>query len=128
MMKRLLLILITLTACSPPTIEQQHAAAMRRHIYISDMDQYGLDDVWVPSIKGDCEDYALWMRERVGGRLLYVRTEQGQAHIVLNVDGKIIDNLSRDVYPRSEMKHKLIFEMTDEHVQQFLKARGSRGQ
>lgn len=81
-------------------------------------------DTWSPTLRGDCEDYALAMLERVGGQLLYVRTEQGQAHIVLDVDGKIIDILSSKVYPRSEMKHKLIFEMTDEHVEQFLKARG----
>lgn len=125
-MKRFFPILIILTACSPPTIEQQHAAAMRQHIYITDMDRYGVEDLWTPSLTGDCEDYVLWMRERVGGQLLHVRTEQGQAHIVLDVDGKIIDNLSRRVYQRSEMKHKIIFEMTEDHVEQFLKARGKR--
>jgi len=116
-----------IVSCAPPaTVEQQHAAAMRHHVYVSDMEQYGVDDYWTPSLTGDCEDYALWMQERVGGRLLYVRIESKDAHIVLDVGGKMVDNLSRKVYPRSEMKHKLIFEMTDEHVQQFLKARGKR--
>lgn len=122
-----LILATAIMLCSACTVEHQHVSAMRRHIYISDQEQYGREDVWTPSLKGDCEDYALWMRERVGGRLLYVRTEQGQAHIVLDVDGKIIDNLSQKVYQRSEMKHKIVFEMTDEHVQQFLKARGKNG-
>ena len=125
-MRFLIVILLMLTACSPPTLEQQHAAAMRQHVYASDMEQYGVEDYWIASLRGDCEDYALWMHKQVGGQLLYVRTEQGQAHIVLDVDGKIIDNLSQKVYQRSEMKHKIVFEMTDEHVQQFLKARGKR--
>lgn len=123
-MMRLLTLIIFITACSPATLEQQHAAAMRHHVYITDQEQYGVEEYWTPSLTGDCEDYALWMRERVGGNLLYVSTEQGQAHIVLDVGGKIIDSLSRKVYPRSEMKHKLILEMTDKHVDQFLKARG----
>jgi len=88
------------------------------------MEQYGREDVWTPSLRGDCEDYALWVRERVGGELMYVRTVEGELHVVLNVNGKIVDNLSPTVYSRSEMKHKLIFEMTDKHVEQFLKARG----
>ena len=116
-----LLICLTLCSCSTLTIEQQQMIAQRWHRYVPDK-----GDVWTPTLRGDCEDYALAMRERVGGQLLYVRTEQGQAHIVLDVDGKIIDNLSRKVYPRSEMKHKLIFEMTETHVEQFLKARGKR--
>lgn len=118
--------LIIYVFLKPKTIEQQHAAAMRHHVYIADMEQYGVEDYWIPSLTGDCEDYALWMRERVGGELMYVLTEQGQSHIVLDVDGKIVDSLSKRVYPRSKMKHKLIFEMTDKHVEQFLKARGER--
>lgn len=108
----------------PKTIEQQHAAAMRQHVYVSDMDQYGVEDYWISSLRGDCEDYALWMQERVGGQLLYVITESKDAHVVLDVNGQIVDSLSTQVYPRSLMRHKLVFEMTDEHVQQFLKARG----
>lgn len=112
---------LSLCSCSTLTIEQHQIIAQRWHRYVPDK-----GDVWSPTLRGDCEDYALAMRERVGGQLLYVRTEQGQPHIVLDVNGKIIDNLSRKVYPRSEMKHKLIFEMTDEHVEQFLKARDKR--
>ncbi len=133
MIKTLRIILcVFLSACSPPTLEQQHAAAMRRHIYMSDQEQYGREDVWTPSLKGDCEDYALWMRERVGGQLLYVRTQQGEPHMVLIVGGvydkkknpiagKVIDNLSKHVYPVSEMKHKFVYTLTDWHVENYLK-------
>lgn len=126
MITRCVLLLTTITACSPATIEQQHAAAMRRHVYVSDMEQYGREDVWTPSLRGDCEDYALWMRERVGGELMYVRTPEGELHVVLNVNGKIVDNLSPTVYPRSEMKHKHIMDIPDtpNGLQSFLRNRG----
>lgn len=128
----ILILLIILSACSPPTVEQQHTAAISRHIYISDMDQYGVEDVWIPSLKGDCEDYALWMRERVGGELMYVRTQQGEPHMVLIINGifddkknpisgKIVDSLSQYVYPVSEMKHKFVYTLSDKHVESYLK-------
>lgn len=109
-----------LCACSPATIEQQHSIALSRHTYITDQKQYGKKDVWTPSLKGDCEDYALWMRERVGGNILLVVTEDGQYHAVLDVDGKIVDNLSSHVYPKSLMRHKIIVELNDEQLQQMI--------
>lgn len=131
-MIRILPLLILLSACSPPTLEQQHAAAMRQHVYITDMEQYGVEDVWSPTLRGDCEDYALWMRERVGGDLMYVRTPEGEPHMVLIVggvydkkknpiDGKIIDNLSKHVYQVSEMKHKFVYALTDKHIGTYLR-------
>lgn len=119
---RMILMVVLLASCTQ-TISQQHAVAIQGHVYITDKEQYGREDVWRPSLKGDCEDYALWMRERLGGQLLYVKTESGDYHIVLDVDGVIVDNLSRDVYPRENMNHKLIFALTDQHVQLFLKRR-----
>lgn len=83
------------------------------HSVVSNQQQYGVEEVWTPSLRGDCEDYALWMKQRVGGQLIYVRTEQGEAHIVLNVNGKIVDNMSKVVYPYSEMKHKEVFKLSE---------------
>lgn len=125
-MIRIIPLIICISACSSATIEQQHAAAMRRHVNISDMEQYGREDAWKASLTGDCEDYALWMRERVGGELMYVRTQEGELHIVLNVNGKIVDNLSPTVYRRAEMKHKHIMDIPDTEtgLQSFLRNRG----
>lgn len=112
---------LLLVGCSTVNLQQRHSEALSRHVYIADQEQYGREDVWRSSLRGDCEDYALWMRERVGGQLLYVRTQDGRAHIVLDVDGLVVDNLSSNVYPVEEMKHKLIFALTEKHVEQFMR-------
>lgn len=117
-------LVVALSACPLCEVEQLHAAAMRQHVYITDQEQYGREDVWRPSLKGDCEDYALWMREMVGGQLLYVRTKDGLAHIVLDVDGLIVDSLSSTIYLRENMKHRFIFALSENHVRQFLEKRG----
>lgn len=114
---------LTLCGCSTVAVEQQHALAIKRFTYVEDIYQYGVKDAWTPSLVGDCEDYALWLKERVGGTLWYVYTQDGQAHIVLNVNGKIVDNLSKVVYPASEMKHRFMFEITDEQLPRWLESR-----
>jgi len=114
---------LLLSGCAS-NLQKEHFAAYKNHTYIADQAKYSKADVWTPSLNGDCEDYALYMRQRVGGNLLHVRTQQGEAHMVLDVDGTIVDNLSKVVYPRSEMKHKIVYQLTETHIQQFLKARG----
>lgn len=114
------LTLIILSGCSALTVEHQHAIALKNHHYISDQQQYGKDEVWTASLVGDCEDYALAMRERVGGELMYVRTPEGEDHVVLNVNGKIVDNQSKTVYPLSQMKHKHVYTLTEQHLQNYL--------
>jgi len=108
-------------SCLTLPVDQRHAIAMKNHLYASDQMQYGMEEVWTPSLVGDCEDYALWMRERVGGNIILVRTKEGVAHVVLDVDGKIVDNLSFKVYPRSKMTHKVISELSYKQVNQMLK-------
>lgn len=125
-----LLALLTLSACSSLTVEQQHMIAKRNHHYISDQQQYGADEVWTASLVGDCEDFALWMKQRVGGELVYVRTKQGEPHIVLVVDavvvdgkvvgGKVVDNQASKVYPVSAMTHKQVYVLNDRHLSNYL--------
>ena len=100
-------ILLLLLSCSTDMEALQHKA-QRQHVYITDMEQYGVEDLWVASLRGDCEDYALWVRERVGGDLLMVRTQEGEMHMVLRVDGYIFDNLSNHLYKFEDMPHKYI--------------------
>lgn len=112
--------IIFLSACSPPTLQQEHSWALKKHQYITDQDQYGIPNKWVASLKGDCEDYALVMKNKVGGQLLYVRTPEGEAHIVLDVDGQIVDNTSAKVYPREEMKHKYVYTVKESEIELWL--------
>lgn len=127
-MKKIALILtaIMLQSCSsnqPSYLQRQHTAALKEHVFISDMEQYGVADKWVESLTGDCEDFALYMRRKLGGHLLFVRANTGELHVVLNVRGMIIDNLSSTVYPLAAMPHRLLFTMTEQHISQF-KSRG----
>jgi len=114
---------LLLSGCSS-NLQLEHYKAYRQHQYVSDQQQYGKLDVWSADLKGDCEDYALYMKQRVGGNLLHVSTQQGESHMVLDVNGTIIDNLSKRVYPRSEMTHKVVYQLTEEHIKQFLLRRG----
>jgi len=108
------------------SLQQEHYKAYKQHQYVSDQQQYGKLDVWSADLKGDCEDYALYMRERVGGNLLHVRTQKGEVHMVLDVNGQIVDNLFKTVYPRSKMTHKFVYQLTDTHIAQFMKSRGKK--
>jgi predicted transglutaminase-like cysteine proteinase len=68
--------------------------------YRSDLDQYGVVDWWVvnpPSGEGDCEDYALTKRQRLGRGELVIVGYRRQAHAVLIVDGWVLDNIERRV-------------------------------
>lgn len=115
---------LTLSACQ--SVREQyrlqtiHQQALLQHHYLSDWKQYGVSEYWAASLTGDCEDYALWMKDRVGGQLLYVRTPDGQLHVVLQVENWVIDSASAAVYPREAMRHKLIFVLTEAHVQSYL--------
>lgn len=125
------LICILLSACSPPTLQQEHSWALKKHQYITDRDQYGIENKWVASLRGDCEDYALVMKNKVGGHLLYVRAYTGEAHIVLLVDGVfdknnkpisglVLDNMSRVVYPVGEMRHKYVYTIKESQIELWL--------
>jgi predicted transglutaminase-like cysteine proteinase len=82
---------------------------LRGFTYKTDIELYGIKDKWVVNCKeGDCEDYALCMYKKVGGELIIVRTQDGVAHMVLDVDGVIVDNLSWHTYKIEEMKHNVV--------------------
>jgi predicted transglutaminase-like cysteine proteinase len=71
-----------------------------RFEYVSDLALYGVRDKWVASYRGDCEDFALVLRERLAARgiesrLLLVVTRTGAPHAVLEAEGMILDNNSR---------------------------------
>lgn len=115
-MRLLLVMLLALfsTAVAASTndylnISKLHRAALSQHIYISDMDQYGVVDKWVPSLVGDCEDYAMYMQIKLrehgyASDLWITRTEQNELHVVLVVvvlgTNYVVDNRFAVVYPQ----------------------------
>jgi len=89
---------LILTACTPVnTVEYIHAELLARHTYVTDQDQYGVNDKWVMSLRGDCEDFALFSYFYLVGKgyqpqFWLVRTETDELHAVLVVDGYEFDN------------------------------------
>jgi predicted transglutaminase-like cysteine proteinase len=86
---------------------------------VSDMEQYGRDDVWALPIngKGDCEDFALLKRKLLVQRgwpawalsIAVGTTSQGEAHAVLTVatdKGEyVLDNLTSSILTSSQTGH-----------------------
>ncbi len=88
----------------------QHEA-QQRHEYVSDQEMHGEFEHWEPGLMGDCEDYALWCRERLEGlgvesELIYCKTESGIGHLVLSVKGWILDCRFKDVVSRDDLQYE----------------------
>lgn len=96
-----LILAALLTACATPSpLQQELDHVHSRFEYVSDLAQYGVRDKWVASYRGDCEDFALVLRERLAARgiesrILSVITETGDRHAVLEAQGMIMDNRSK---------------------------------
>lgn len=112
-MKTLLLALALNGGADIEKLQDVHNYALSKHTYVSDVEQYGVEDKWVASLKGDCEDYALYLRNWIGGNLTIVRTKGGVSHMVLIVDGWVIDNLSSTIYKVEDMEHRFIARIPD---------------
>jgi predicted transglutaminase-like cysteine proteinase len=91
------------------TLTSIHKKVFVAFKYVTDKNQYGLEEKWsVPPefldrmiFKGDCDDFAMMCRKlcREAGidnsRLLFCHTEDGEGHLVLEVEGYVLDNRSR---------------------------------
>ena len=79
--------------------------AHKGHRYVSDQEQYSLREHWTESLEGDCEDFALSVRKmlkkhNIESDLVFCLTETGTGHLVVSVDGWILDN--RNVFVRRQ--------------------------
>lgn len=83
------------------------------HTYVQDQAQYQRPEHWTTSLVGDCEDFALWCRQElavhgIASDLIFCLTEQGEGHLVLSVDGYILDNRHRWVMRRDDLDYTWI--------------------
>ncbi len=90
-----------------------HGEAMSQHVYITDQEQYGVSDKWIPSLVGDCEDYALWIQRELNksgavADIWIVRTENGESHAVAVVGDLVLDIRSEKVIRRDRLPYKWI--------------------
>jgi predicted transglutaminase-like cysteine proteinase len=114
-MRKFILLIILITPFNPfaqdkiDKFKWVQSYAQNNHVYISDIDQYGVNDKWVVSLKGDCEDYALWIQKVIGGRLLWVFIEDTKEyHMVLEKDGYIFDNRYSHIYKVEYIRYKVL--------------------
>lgn len=85
--------------------------------YTTDKEQYGLTEKWsVPpefsrgmTFKGDCDDFAMMCRKLCreegieNSRLVACLTELDEGHLVLEVEGYILDNRSRKLETKDSL-------------------------
>lgn len=93
------------------TLSEIHSKVFDVFEYTTDREHYGLEEKWsVPpeysadmTFKGDCDDFAMMCRKlcREAGidnsRLVVCYDETGEGHLVLEVEGYVLDNRSRDL-------------------------------
>lgn len=80
------------------------------HRYIEDQDQYGVEEYWTIDLRGDCEDFALWCRQElkkigIESNLILCKTENGEGHLVCDVEGWILDNRHYHVMPKNRLEY-----------------------
>ena len=82
------------------------------HVYTTDKLQYKKNDHWRPELVGDCEDFALACDKELmklgvdSGEYILCYTETDDYHMVLSVDGWILDNRQRRVKSRDDLPYK----------------------
>src|SRR3712207_4239911 len=110
---------IDLTLERMAQLQQVNSHVNSTIVEVSDMEQYGREDVWALPIsgKGDCEDFALLKRKLLLQRgwpasalsISVGTTSQGEAHAVLTVttaSGEyVLDNLTSAILPTSQTGH-----------------------
>lgn len=74
---------------------------------------HGRFDDWTPELIGDCDSYALWIRDEllkygIEADLIYAKVdgvEPNGDHLVASVNGWILDNRYRWVMSRDELPY-----------------------
>ncbi|MET3998822.1 transglutaminase-like cysteine peptidase [Marinobacterium sp. MBR-109] len=87
--------------------------AHNQHEYHYDHDRYGISEYWTVDLVGDCEDFALWSRDQLEQQgihpdLVFCRVETGGGHLVLHVDGWILDNRHKWVMRQDDLPYEWV--------------------
>jgi predicted transglutaminase-like cysteine proteinase len=110
---------VTLTPERMSELRQINSHVNSTIVEVSDMDQYGREDVWTlpTSGRGDCEDFALLKRKLLVQRgwpasalsIAVGTTSSGEAHAVLVVTTAsseyVLDNLTSSILPPTQTGH-----------------------
>ena len=92
-----------------------------RFTYVPDEERFGEADYWMTisdldadgKLRGDCDDHALLCRHElrakyIPNRLLFCQCENGEYHLVCEVDGWILDNRFERVISRDDLQYRWI--------------------
>lgn len=95
--------------CLQPLLDR----ARSLHSYVDDRTQYQQAEYWTADLQGDCEDFALWVRGQLSvagipSDLVYAVTETGGGHLVVSVEGWILDNRHKWVMPRDALPYRWV--------------------
>jgi predicted transglutaminase-like cysteine proteinase len=110
------LTVLLLIACTPAQpIKNIHTELLSHHTYLTDQKQYGVNDKWVSSLTGDCEDFSLFsyfllVDKGYEPQFWLVRTEKGGMHTVIVVDGYEFDS-ARKLRPILETNYTYLAEI-----------------
>lgn len=85
--------------------------AHAEHVYRYDRDLYGVNEHWEIGLEGDCEDFALWCRQElkqigIHADLVYCKVETGEGHLVLHVEGWVLDNRHKWVMRQEDLPYE----------------------
>ncbi|WP_262297757.1 transglutaminase-like cysteine peptidase [Microvirga sesbaniae] len=117
---------VTLTPERMSELRQINSHVNSTIVEVSDMDQYGREDVWTlpTSGRGDCEDFALLKRKLLLQRgwptsalsISVGTTSSGEPHAVLVVttaSGEyVLDNLTSSILPPAQTGHTFLSRQT----------------
>ena len=92
------------------TLKEVLSEAHAGHMYTTDWISHGVAEYWQPDLIGDCEDFALWCRDRLKEKgiesdLILCQTIEIGLHLVLSVKGWILDNRSQWVRRRDDVDY-----------------------
>jgi len=97
-------------------LKKIHKRVFKGFEYITDKEQYSNIEKWVipenpDKVKGDCEDFGLAIRtllieESIPCRLVFCYDETGAGHLVVSVDGWILDNRQTKVVTRDRLEKR----------------------
>jgi len=93
------------------TLQRVLNEAHEGHVYVSDKTQYKRNEHWTINLVGDCEDFALWCRQKlresdIDSDLILCKVETGEGHLVLHVEGWILDNRHKWVQNRDDLPYE----------------------
>lgn len=107
-------------------VVQTFYVAKHNFRYCTDRDRFGKEEYWIGAdeikqqlndygvLVGDCDDFSsmcvmLLRKQNIPARFVFCKTENGEGHLVAEVDGWILDNRESEVARRDDLDYEWLF-------------------